>query len=237
MPRGGRIVIETRNVQKDEGPYVYLGVSDTGAGMNDEVKEHLFEPFFTTKDLGKGTGLGLATIYGIVQQSAGRVEVTSKLGEGTTFHIYLPRHESEPSTQAGVDEPAQAAQGSGTILVVEDQDAVRQYVCAVLEQSGYRVLQAANGRDALAQAGEFPAKIHLLLTDVILPGMNGRELAEKLALTRPEIKVLFMSGYAQETIGGREVLASDATFLPKPFGPEVLRAKVRGAMPSATAAR
>jgi PAS domain S-box-containing protein len=237
MPRGGRIVIETKNVQREDGAYVYLGVSDTGAGMSNEVKEHLFEPFFTTKELGKGTGLGLATIDGIVQQSAGRIEVTSKLGEGTTFHIYLPRHESEPSTQAGVDEPAQASPGSGTILVVEDQDAVRQYVCAVLEQSGYRVLQAANGRDALAQAEEFPGKIHLLVTDVILPGGNGRELAEKLKLARPEMKVVFMSGYAQETIGGREILASDAGFLPKPFGPEALRARVREALPSVTAAR
>jgi PAS domain S-box-containing protein len=248
MPHGGRIVIETKNVEMDEderrrhpefeaGSCVYLGVSDTGAGMSDEVKQHLFEPFFTTKDLGKGTGLGLATIYGIVQQSSGAIEVTSRLGEGTAFHIYLPRFESEPAAQSDADTSLPSARGSETILVVEDQDAVRQYVCAVLEQSGYRVLQAADSHDAIAEAEQFDAKIHLLLTDVILPGVNGQELADKLKVARPEMKVLFMSGYAQETIGGREILASDVAVLPKPFGPEALRAKVRAALGSAATVR
>jgi len=237
IPRTGRIIIETKNIEANEdfvrrhpdcerGSYVYLGVTDTGTGMSDEVKRHLFEPFFTTKGPGKGTGLGLATIYGIVQQSGGRIEVTSKLDEGTTFHIYLPRIKTQRLTQPPANEPVPVMQGSATVLVVEDQDAVRQYIRTVLEKSGYHVLQAANGPDALALAERFPRLIHLLVTDLILPLMNGRELAETLKMSRPEMRVLFISGYAEETIGSRGIIAGDLAFLPKPFSPDDLRSKV-----------
>src|SRR6266851_9475140 len=201
------VVAEAENVEAD-GDFVYLGVTDTGTGMSDEVKRRLFEPFFTTKELGKGTGLGLATIYGIVQQSAGRIEVTSKLDEGTTFHIYLPRVAAERSTESGAKHPVPAMQSSGTVLVVEDRDAVRRYIRAVLERSGYSVLQAANGPDALRLAEQFAGTIDLLVTDLILPLMNGRELAEKLKMARPGMKVLFTSGYAEETMGSRGIIAN-----------------------------
>jgi CheY-like chemotaxis protein len=238
MPHGGRIVIETKNIEADEdfmcrhpdfkpGAYVYLGLTDTGTGMSDEVRQHLFEPFFTTKELGKGTGLGLATIYGIVQQSAGRIEVTTRLGEGTGFHIYLPRVQTEALAHPGANGSAATLQGSGTVLVVEDQDAVRQYTCAVLEGAGYRVIQAANGPDALALAQQSKEMIHLLVTDLAMPLMNGRTLAETLKLSRPGMRVLFTSGHAEETIDSRGLIDSEMAYLPKPFSPEELTVKVR----------
>ena len=230
MPQGGTVVIETKNVKANEDFYVYLGVTDTGTGMSDEVKRRLFEPFFTTKEPGKGTGLGLATIYGIVQQSAGRIEVTSELGQGTTFHIYLPRVTTLQSAPSDASSPASIARGSGTVLVVEDQEAVRRYLRVVLENAGYRVLQAANGPEALALTEQFSGVIDLLVTDLVLPHMNGRELAEKLKMARPGMKVLFTSGYAEETMGSRGIIASDLAYLPKPFDPEELRAKVREAL-------
>jgi PAS domain S-box-containing protein len=241
MPRGGTVVIETKNVRADEGfvrrhpgfdagSYVYLGVTDTGTGMSEEVQRRLFEPFFTTKEPGKGTGLGLATIYRIVQQSAGRIEVTSELGQGSTFHIYLPRVTGVQSAPSGARAPVAIVRGSGTVLVVEDQDAVRQYLRVVLESAGYRVLQAANGPEALAVAEQFSGAIDLLVTDLVLPLMNGRELAERLKRVRPEVKVLFTSGYAEETMGSRGIIASDLAYLPKPFDPEKLKAKVREAL-------
>jgi PAS domain S-box-containing protein len=238
MPHGGKVVIETRTIQVDQdfarlhpgfetGSYVCLRVTDNGAGMNDEVKQHLFEPFFTTKEPGKGTGLGLATIYGIVRQSGGKIEVTSKADEGTTFLIYLPCVNPVGLAQPGSQDPAARLQGSETVLVVEDQDAVRHYIRTVLEDSGYRVLLAADGPSALTQAEQFPGIIHLLLTDVVLPLMNGRDLAEKMKMQRPEMKVLYTSGYAEETIGKRGIIANDLAYLPKPFGPERLTARVR----------
>jgi len=237
MPRGGRVVIETKNIEADEdfvrrhpackpGPYVYLGVTDTGTGMSDEVKRHLFEPFFTTKEQGKGTGLGLATIYGIVQQSGGTIKVASKPDEGSTFHIYLPRVETARPAQPILTDALPAMQGSKTVLVVEDQDAVRKFMRDVLENAGYAVLQAANGREALALAERFPKTIHLLVTDIVLPLMNGFELADTLKTARPEMKVLFTSGYAEETMGSRGIVADDLAYLPKPFSPEQLRSEV-----------
>jgi PAS domain S-box-containing protein len=238
MPRGGRVMIETKNIAADEdflrlhpgfepGAFVYLGVTDTGMGMSDEVMQHLFEPFFTTKEPGKGTGLGLATIYAIVQQNEGKIEVSTGLGKGTTFHIFLPRVEAEQPVSASATGPTPVFEGSETVLVVEDQEAVRQYIRAVLEQRGYRVLQAADGTEALSLANRFSGTIHLLLTDLVMPVMNGRELAEKLKTTRPAVKVLFMSGYADETIDSRGIGADDLAYLAKPFGPEGLTERVR----------
>ena len=239
MPQGGQISIETANVFGDEeflrqhpgfeaGDYVCLGVTDNGSGMSDEVKRHLFEPFFTTKEPGKGTGLGLATVYGIVHQNGGNIEVTSETGKGTTFRIYFPRAKTEAGAEAAPGAAVRAMKGSETVLVVEDQEALRRFMCAVLEESGYRVVQAANGPDALAVAEQFRGTIHLLVTDLILPDMNGRELAERLTASRPGIRVLFTSGYEEEATGAR------VAYLPKPFGPEGLAAKVREALGNPT---
>ena len=238
MPRGGKIAIETKNVEADEdflrrhpdfqpGSYVCLRVSDTGTGMSEEVQRHLFEPFFTTKDPGQGTGLGLATVYGIISQAGGRIEVTSKLEEGATFLIYFPRIQGTGLAEIVAQDVETQSKGSETVLVVEDQDSVRGYIDLVLQDCGYHVLQAANGPDALALAERFPGTIHLLLTDIVLPLMSGRELAERLKRSRPEMKVLFASGYAENAIGYDGVLTSDIAYLPKPFGPEELTRKVR----------
>ena len=229
MPQGGKVIVETRNVEEYEtaNAFVYLGVTDSGTGMSDEVKQHLFEPFFTTKDTGKGTGLGLATVYGIVHQIGGRIDVASELGKGTTFHIHLPR--VKPALPERPDAPvlATALRGCETVLVVEDQDAVRQLVVTILQNYGYRVLQASNGPDAMALAERSSAVIHLLLTDVIMPLMDGRVLAEKLRAIRPGIKVLYVSGYSEEKIGLGRALEADWAFLSKPFTPEVLATRVR----------
>ena len=247
MPLGGKIIVETKNVDVDAdyarmhpglqlGPYVYLGVTDAGTGMSDEVKQHLFEPFFTTKGPNKGTGLGLATIYGIVQQSAGWISVRSELGQGTTFHIYLPRVQSRAAAVPGVTGPAVSMRGTETILVVEDQAAVRELAGSILEGYGYRVLQAADGPEALALAEHYPGFIHLLLTDVVMPAMNGRQLAETVAAARPETKVLYTSGYTDEVIGSHGVLFSGLAYLSKPFTPITLAAKVREILDSTISA-
>ena len=241
MPEGGSIAISTRNIEADgefvrlhpdmePGSYVCLRVSDTGTGMTDEVRQHIFEPFFTTKEPGRGTGLGLATIYGIVRQSAGRIEVASKPGEGATFDVYLPRMMAGGSAQATAPDSAALWHGTETVLVVEDQAAVLQYVCSVLHDAGYRLLEAANGPDALVAAQQFEGPIHLLLSDIVLPGMNGLVLSEQLKASRPGIRILFMSGYAEEAMGNRGIVANQVTYLPKPFGPDALRAKVREAL-------
>jgi PAS domain S-box-containing protein len=243
MPNGGKVVIETKNVEVDAdfasrvpelavGSYVYIGVTDTGTGMSDQVKQHLFEPFFTTKEPGKGTGLGLATIHGIVHQSRGWIGVTSELGEGTTFHIYLPRIEPELLERHGASAPAAVLRGSETVLVVEDQDAVRRLASTILEGQGYRVFQASSGPDAIALAERYPKTIHLLLTDVVLPLMDGRVLADKLRAVRPEIAVLYMSGYTNEKIAQSGVLDCNSGYLPKPFTPDALAAKVRETLAS-----
>jgi PAS domain S-box-containing protein len=227
MPCGGKITVETRNVDIDGlGSHVYLGVTDTGTGMTEEVKQHLFEPFFTTKDQGKGTGLGLATVYGIVHQSGGRIEVVSELGHGTTFHIYLPSIKSSLPEKSSPTAPAAELRGWETVLVVEDQDAVRQFACQILEGYGYRVLQAANGPAAMALAERYPTAIHLLITDIILPLMDGRVLADKIRAERSETKVLFISGYSEERIGHSGEIDCFA-YLSKPFTSEVLAERVR----------
>ncbi|MBI3948314.1 MAG: response regulator [Armatimonadetes bacterium] len=238
MPSGGTIAIETAAVRLDEeyarlrpgvtpGPYVMLAVTDTGCGMDSATQGRIFEPFFTTKAEGKGTGLGLATVYGIVQQSGGHIRVDTEVGRGTEFRVYLPRVDAPASQSADRAAAALSLAGSETLLVVEDDAVVREAACAVLERCGYTVLQAADAEAALGLARERTAPIHLLVTDVVMPGMNGRELAERLVSLRPETKVLFMSGYAEQAVVGHGVLQAGAAFLQKPFGPVVLMWKVR----------
>jgi two-component system cell cycle sensor histidine kinase/response regulator CckA len=237
MPGGGKIVIETANVELDAGycathPYVtpgrfvMLSVGDTGAGMSDEVKAHIFEPFFTTKEKGSGTGLGLATTYGAVKQSGGSIEVYSEVGIGTTFKIYLPRVEEEekPAKDGSlVDLPG----GAETVLLVEDEDTVRDLGVRILKDLGYRVMQARNGGEALAVAQKYGERIDLLLTDVVMPGMSGGELATQMVLLRPETKVLFTSGYTDDAIVHHGILDEGVSFIGKPYTPERLARKVR----------
>ncbi|MGE5414399.1 MAG: PAS domain S-box protein [Syntrophomonadaceae bacterium] len=238
MPRGGRLTLETANVELDEkfagryatvepGPHVMLAVSDTGIGMDQELQARLFEPFFTTKEHGKGTGLGLSTTYGIVKQSGGSIWVYSEPGHGTTFKIYLPRCE-EPLEDLPSAVPArEAAPGTETILLVEDEPEVRRLVEKLLRLKGYRVLSAGSPADAVAIARRHEDPIHLLLTDVIMPGMNGRELARLLAEGRPAMRVLYMSGYADAAMNQHGILPPGTAFLSKPFTPEVLGRKIR----------
>ena len=243
MPDGGRLIIETANVEMKEsnnhrvivkpGPYVLLSVSDTGAGMDAETQEHIFEPFFTTKEVGKGTGLGLAMVYGIVKQNEGYIWVYSELGQGTTFRIYLPRVDTEGIQDDLNDERVTIlSRGTETILVVEDDGALRQLVCSTLNEPGYTVLEANNGKDAIQVAEQHGSTIHLLLTDIIMPEMNGRELANTLTGLYPGIKVLFMSGYSKGIIDRHGVLDPGTFFLPKPFGPDNLAQKVREVLDS-----
>ncbi|MDX2122819.1 MAG: response regulator [Gemmatimonadota bacterium] len=216
MPDGGRLTIETGNVLLPGGPGVRLRVQDTGVGMTEEVRRRLFEPFFTTKEVGKGTGLGLATAYGVVQQSGGSISVTSALGEGTTFEIDLPQVRAEDPVP--VTTPADAdGRGSETVLLVEDEEAVRNLTRRVLEQHGYTVLSAPNGEIALELAEAREGVIHLLLTDVVMPGLSGPRLAEILVAERPGLRCLFMSGYAASALGSRHLQQGERSFLQKPF--------------------
>jgi CheY-like chemotaxis protein len=237
MPKGGKLTVEIRNVELDAevvelhtdvipGSYVLLAVSDTGTGMDEETRAHLFEPFFTTKDVGKGTGLGLATIFGIVKQSGGHIWVESESGRGTAFKIYLPRvsEEETPGKPVGDQE---AARGSETVLVVEDQKDVRLLVTRSLNAYGYRVLATANAEEALACAQAHDGRIHLLLTDVVMPGMDGKELAARLAKLQPEIRVLYMSGYPESVIAHKGILDPGIDYIQKPFTPDALAARVR----------
>jgi len=239
MPSGGKLTIETSNVELDEeyarthigvraGPYVQLSVSDTGIGMPQEVKEKAFEPFFTTKEKGKGTGLGLSTVYGIVKQSEGNIWVYSEPAHGTTFKIYLPRVEEDLDTLHGRDETDFLPKGSETVLLVEDEPPVRDLALRLLNQQGYKVLEAGNGEEALRVVQEhIGEKIHLLLTDVVMPQMGGKELANQLKLLRPDVKVLYTSGYTDDAIVHHGVLEPGTHFLQKPFSPVALAQKVR----------
>ena len=238
MPGGGKIVIETANVDLDEGycalhPYVkpgrfvMLAVSDTGSGMSEEVKAHIFEPFFTTKEKGCGTGLGLATTYGSVHQAGGSIEVYSEVGIGTTFKIYLPRVEEQVIIPVNDDLPTDLPGGTETVLIVEDEDILRNLCVRILEHLGYKVLQARNGTEAIVEVQGYGDRIDLLLTDVVMPGMNGSELATQLVLHNPEMKVLFTSGYTEDVISHHGVLAEGVSFIGKPYVPSSLARKVR----------
>ena len=204
-----------------------LAVSDTGSGMDDETQRKIFEPFFTTKEKGKGTGLGLATVYGIVKQSDGNIWVYSEPGRGSSFKIYLPLVGEEAVTIKPSGAPPRAFKGIETILVVEDEEAVRRLVCAVLEANGYKLLIAARGEEALSLAEKHKGPVKLMVTDLVMPGMNGRELAERLAPQRPEMKVLYISGYTDDTVVRHQGLDPNTPFLQKPFQPGSLAQKVR----------
>ena len=237
MPHGGRLMIETRNAELDDsyarehapvqpGRYVMLALSDTGAGMSAETMSHVFEPFFTTKEAGKGTGLGLSTVYGIVKQSGGYVWCYSEPGHGTTFKVYLPRVD-EPIDRLRVRAAAGPTHGSETILLVEDESELRALTRRVLEKHGYTVLDADTAGAGMALERDHTGPIHLLLADVVLPGASGRMLADELLTRRAELKVLFMSGYTEDAIVHRGVLAANTAFIQKPFSAEGLAAKVR----------
>ena len=239
MPSGGTLLIRTENVQLGEdyaqqhsevkpGAYVLMEVSDTGIGMDEDVKAHLFEPFFTTKKPGEGTGLGLATVYSIVKQSGGSIRTYSEPGEGTTFRIYLPRIEEGVSPQADQPRATPASlRGTETILVVEGQEDLRKMVRVVLTNYGYHVLEAGNPGEALLVAERHSGPIHLALPDVVMPGMDGRELTGRLKALRPRMEIIFMSEYSEPVMIQRGILDLDAGYLLKPFSPEALATRLR----------
>ncbi len=236
MPHGGRIEIATGNVHirrcapnhRDgrPGDYVRITVSDTGVGMDEQTLQNAFEPFFTTKEFGKGTGLGLSTVHGIVQQSGGWVQVRSAVNEGTAFDIYLPRILAVPVPEKAPPTAAEEARGTQVVLVVEDDEEVRKLTKTILAEDGYFVLDAANGEEALSIERQHAGPIHLLITDVILPGLNGKALSERLRASRPEIKVLFTSGYPADVTSPQGISLRDVPYLPKPFRAESLTEKV-----------
>jgi CheY-like chemotaxis protein len=243
MPDGGTLAIETSGVVLDEayatehlgtkpGPHVLLAVTDTGTGMDRATQARIFEPFFTTKERGKGTGLGLSTVFGIVQRSGGVIGFESEPGKGTCFRIYLPAvegevHEPRPPTAPN------ARRGTETILLVEDDEQLRAVAFGILERSGYRVIAAPDGREALALSEKHAGPIDLLLTDAVMPHLSGPELARRIAVTRPTIKILCMSGYADDAVVNRGELDPGIAFLPKPITPTTLTKKVRAVLDTA----
>ena len=238
MPNGGRLTIETSSITLTEeeasliadlppGDYVVLTVSDTGFGMTQDVQDHIFEPFFTTKGVGDGTGLGLSTCYGIVTQSGGHIAVDSRLGEGTSFKVFLPRVEEKPSAAPRRDEEGVWPTGTETILLVEDEPLVRSLTIEVLEMQGYTVLHAANGVEAMRVAeSQTQQSIDLLLTDIVMPLMGGKELAELFRLVHPTSKIIYMSGYP------KDLPEAGAEFIQKPMTPNVLVRRVRWVLDS-----
>ncbi|HEX3598016.1 MAG TPA: ATP-binding protein [Polyangiaceae bacterium] len=240
MPKGGKLTMETSDVVLDEdsakqnlglsaGRYVMLAVTDTGLGMDKALKERIFEPFFTTKEKGKGTGLGLSMVFGIVQQSGGGIWFYSEVGRGTTFKIYLPRVEDVAAPPRMYEAPA-SFRGNETILLVEDDDQVRLLACTILRRSGYNVLEARNAGEALLHAEQCRGMIHLLLSDVVMPQMSGPELSNRLRAARPDMQILWMSGYTDDSIVRHGVLEAKVAYLQKPITVESLTAKVRAVL-------
>ncbi len=241
MPEGGKLTLELSEVDADDayvaahpgaslGRFGMLTITDTGTGMSKQTQERIFEPFFTTKDVGKGTGLGLATVYGIVQQSGGHLWLYSELGQGTSFRVLFPRADALPSQRGEVAPMSADHQGTETLLVVEDEPQVREVLCSSLRRQGYTVLEAQNGGEALMLSEQFTATIHLLITDVVMPMMSGRQVAERLQRARPDMAVLYMSGYTENTITHHGVLESGVAFIAKPLTPDVLSRRVRGVL-------
>jgi CheY-like chemotaxis protein len=238
MPHGGSITIATRNLELDDvtcreypdcnpGDYALLAITDTGCGMTEQVQAHIFEPFFTTKEVGKGTGLGLSTVYGIVKQSGGFIAVDSILDVGTTFNILLPTTMDEPDLSVSEAVLPDIQRGNETILLVEDEDGVRKLARLILTTHGYQVLEASNGQDALNVEQNHTGPIHLLISDIVMPNMSGRQLVESLLPRRPGIKVLYISGYVDDAILRQGVEGEARAFLQKPFSLHSLAAKVR----------
>ena len=238
MPKGGRLTIRASNVELDEsdrkrhapvvpGPYVMLAIEDTGCGMDLKTQRRIFDPFFTTKELGKGTGLGLATVYGIVKQTGGYIWVYSEVGHGTIFRVYLPR--VGKAVQIAEREPSEVEelQGSETILVAEDSESLREMAQEYLESIGYTVLSAVSGEKALQWAKDFQGPIHLLLTDVVMPEMSGPELANQMASLRPGVRIIFTSGYTVDAVAGQGILDPNVAFIQKPYRPKALAKKIR----------
>jgi CheY-like chemotaxis protein len=241
MPTGGTVAIELENHEfggSSSGPesimpageYVRLTVTDSGTGMEPETLQHLFEPFYTTKEPGKGTGLGLATVYGIVKQSGGFIYADSALGRGSRFRIYLPRVTGALNEPESVAPALPAGRADGTVLLVEDEEAVRRLARRVLEGVGYRVLVAANGAEALQVAQQHMGRLDLMVTDVIMPGMSGQELSARLRAMRPELPILYVSGYTDDAILQHGTLLPNTGFLQKPFSPAVLAQRVQDAL-------
>ena len=238
MPNGGKLTVTTANTTLDKnqlnnfpdlcaGDYVMLTIADTGTGMSEEVKAHLFEPFFTTKPPGKGTGLGLATCFGIVKQNTGHINVHSELGRGTTFKIYFPQVQSALEPPRVRTEPTEVAGGNETVLLVEDEPVVRELAVATLREKGYTVVEAVNGEEGLRMARQHDGKIDLVLTDVVMPVMGGKEMADALRTSHPDTKVLFTSGYTEDAMGHHGVLRPGILFLQKPYMTATLARKVR----------
>jgi signal transduction histidine kinase len=238
MPNGGKLTVTTANTTLDKnqlkhfpdlcaGDYVMLTIADTGTGMSEEVKAHLFEPFFTTKPPGKGTGLGLATCFGIVKQSTGHINVHSELGRGTTFKIYFPQVQSALESPRVRIMPTEATGGNETVLLVEDEPVVRELAVATLREKGYTVVEAVNGEEGLRMARQHDGKIDLVLTDVVMPVMGGKEMADALRTSHPDTKILFTSGYTEDAMGHHGVLRPGILFLQKPYMTATLARKVR----------
>jgi len=246
MPNGGRINLETSNIEitdayiKDHvqiapGPHVMLTVNDTGCGISEQVKARIFEPFFTTKEQGKGTGLGLSTVYGIVKQAGGSIFVYSQVGHGTTFKLYFPATRERRTAKIPLQSLQPVDKGGGeTILIVEDEGEIRELLREILLEKGYKVIAAVDGEDALQRSSAFPGTIHLMLTDVIMPKMSGRELSERLAITRPKMPVIFMSGYTADVMANRGMFENGINYLEKPFTPVSVLSKVRSTLAGAT---
>jgi len=243
MPQGGKLTIETANAELDEsyarehfpatpGRYVLLAVSDTGVGMTPEVQAHLFEPFFTTKERGKGTGLGLATVYGIVKQSGGFIWVYTEPSHGSTFKVYLPRVDASVQPREATA-GAGAKRGTETVLLAEDEAPVRAVARQVLERHGYNVLEAPSAEAALDLAQRYSGDIHVLLTDVVMPGLSGHDLAKQLVALRPNVRVIYMSGYTDDAITRHGVLEPGLAYVQKPFTPEGIARKVREVLDAA----